>query len=105
MMEPTQDWEGEDLATCLMCRHCSGFLLRNLLMDALMRPGSVEVVYICVEHPVELLLLQDEQMIESLMPHTAQEAFTDRIGSRCSDFRHHHPGFHHFVTKQPADIP
>ena len=48
-----------------------------------LRPGSVEVVHIRVEHAVELLLMQDEHMIEALMPHTAQEAFTDRIGPWC----------------------
>ena len=25
--------------------------------------------------------------------------------SGCSVFRHHHPGFLHFVTKQPPDVP
>ena len=33
-----------------------------------MRPGSVEVMYIRVEHAVELLLMQDEQMIEAFTP-------------------------------------
>jgi len=46
------------------------FLLRNLLLDALMRPGSVEVVHIRVEHALELLLMEDQQMIEALTPHT-----------------------------------
>ena len=29
---------------------------------------------------MELLLMQDEQMIKALTPHTAQKAFTDGIG-------------------------
>ena len=41
----------------------------------------VEVRHIGIEDAVELLLLQDEQMIESLTPHTAQEALTDGIGA------------------------
>ena len=53
-----------------------------MLFDALMRPGSVEVHHICVEHALELLLMQDEQMIETLTSHTTQEALTDGIGSR-----------------------
>ncbi len=48
-----------------------------------MRPGSVEIVYIGVEHPVELLLLKDEQMIETLAPHAPQKALADGIGSGC----------------------
>jgi hypothetical protein len=35
-----------------------------------LRPGSVEVVRIRVEHAVELLLMEDEQMIEALTPDT-----------------------------------
>ena len=35
-----------------------------------------------MEDAVELLLMQDEQMIEALTSHTAQEALTDRIGAR-----------------------
>jgi len=47
-----------------------------------MRPGSVEVVHIRVEHAVELLLMQDEQMIEALTPYTAEESLTDGIRAR-----------------------
>ena len=46
-----------------------------------MRPGPVEVVYVCIEDALELFLLQDEQMIETFATHTAQKAFTDRIGA------------------------
>jgi hypothetical protein len=34
------------------------------------------------QHSVKLLLMQDEQMIKALAPHTAQKAFTDGIRSR-----------------------
>jgi hypothetical protein len=50
-------------------------------LSALMRPGSVEEVRVCVEHAVELFLLQDEQMIEALTPHASQKPFTDGIRS------------------------
>ena len=56
--------------------------VRDLLLDPLMRPGLVEVVYIRIEHALELLLLQDEHVIEALASHTAQKAFTNSIGSR-----------------------
>jgi hypothetical protein len=82
-MQAAQDREGDDLATCMLCWHCSGFLLRNLLSDSLMRPGSVEVHHLGIEDALELLLLQDEQVIETLATHTAQKAFTDGIGPWC----------------------
>ena len=47
-----------------------------------MRPGSVEAVPIRVEHALELLLMQDEQMIEALTPYTAEEPLTDGIRAR-----------------------
>ncbi len=47
-----------------------------------MWPGSVEVLNVGVEHAVELLLLEDEQVIETLAAYTAEKAFTDGIGSR-----------------------
>jgi hypothetical protein len=39
-------------------------------------------VHIRVEHAVELLLMQDEQMIEALTPYTAEEPLTDGIRAR-----------------------
>src|SRR5215470_1631723 len=100
-MQAAQDREGDDLATCILGCLGSSFLLRNLLLDTLMRSGLVEVRHIGIEDALELLLLEDEQVIEALTPHTTQIAFTDRIGPWCSDFRHRHPGFLHLITKQP----
>ena len=54
----------------------------NLLFDPLMWSGSIEVLDIGVEHPLELHLMQDEQMVEALPAHTSQKAFTDGIRSR-----------------------
>ena len=82
MMEPTQDREGEDLAAFGIWWHWPSLWLWNLLLDPLMRPGSVEVVHIRVEHAVELLLMEDEQMIEALTSYTSQEPLTDGIRSR-----------------------
>ena len=46
-------------------------------------PGSIEVLNIGSQDSLELLLLQDEQVIETLATHTQEKAFTDRIGSWC----------------------
>jgi hypothetical protein len=83
-MQRAQDWEGDDLATCMLCWHGSGFLLRNLLSDPLMRSSLVEVHDIRHEKPVELLLMEDQEVIQTFSPHASQEAFTHGIGSRSS---------------------
>ena len=52
----------------------------DLLSNTLMRPGLIEVLDIGTQDTMQLLLLQDEQVIETLAPYTAQKAFTDGIG-------------------------
>src|SRR5260221_6974410 len=47
-----------------------------------MRPGLVEVEQIRMKTPVELLLMQNEQVIETLAPHTSQKTLTDGIRAR-----------------------
>jgi len=54
----------------------------NLLLDPLMRSGTIEVLDIRIEHPVKLLLMEDKQVIETLSSYTAQKPFTDGIRSR-----------------------
>jgi hypothetical protein len=46
-----------------------------------MRSCLVEVRHICIEHALELLLLKNQQVVEALTSHTAQEALTDGIGA------------------------
>ncbi len=43
--------------------------------------GLIEVGDIGLEHPRELLLVEDEQVIETLPPHAPQEAPAIRIGA------------------------
>ena len=60
----------------------------------------VEVRHIHIEHALELLLMEDEQVVKAFLSHTPQEAFADRIGSgsviRCfknlNGTRCRHPG-------------
>jgi hypothetical protein len=90
-MQSTQDWQGEDLGIVSMWRNRLPTRMWNLLPDALMWPGSIKVLNIGMKNAVQLLLLQDEQVIETLSPHTAQEALTDGIGAfrviRCFENR------------------
>src|SRR5229473_3254068 len=83
MVQSTQDRARDDLTTFLTCWNNPIIRLRDLLLDALMRSGSIEVLNIGVQHPLELLLMQDKQVIETLASHTPQKAFTDSIRSRC----------------------
>ncbi len=80
-MQSTQDWQGEDLAIISIWRDRSTIPFWDQLVDALMWPGSSEVLTIGMKDAVQLLLMQDEQVIETLATHTAQKPFTDRIGS------------------------
>jgi hypothetical protein len=77
------------------------FSFGNLLLDPLMWPCPIEIRNIGLQDTIQLLLVQDQHVIQAFSSDTSQESFTDRIGSWCSVFRHHHPGFLHFVTKQP----
>ena len=65
----------------MLCWNGSSLLLRNLLLDALIWSCLVEVRHVGVEDALELLLMEDQQMIEALTPHTAQEPLTDGIGA------------------------
>jgi hypothetical protein len=81
MMESTQDREGENLASFVIWWHWPSVRLWNLLPDTSMWSGPIEVLDIGIEHPLELLLMKDEQVIETLTSYTPQKALTDGIRS------------------------
>lgn len=81
-MQSTQDWQGEDLAIIVMGKDRLTIPLWDLLVDALMRSGSIKVLNIGAQGTLQLLLLQDQQVIEALPSHTAEKPLTDGIGSR-----------------------
>ncbi len=41
----------------------------------------IEVGDIAIDHALELLLVEDEEVVQAFLPHTSGEAFTDSIGS------------------------
>ncbi len=53
----------------------------KLLHDTLVRLCPVEVRHIHIEHALELLLVEDEQVVKACLSHTPGEAFADSIGS------------------------
>ena len=44
-------------------------------------PGSIEVLNRGTKDTIQLLLVKDEQVIQTLAAHTAHKPFTDRIGA------------------------
>ncbi len=52
-----------------------------------MRSCLVEVGHIGIEHALELLLLQDQQVVQALLSYTPQETLTDGIGSGSVNWR------------------
>jgi hypothetical protein len=52
-----------------------------------MRPGFVEVLDIGKQDTMQLLLLQNEQVIETLVTHAAHKPFTDGVGPWCVIWR------------------
>jgi len=80
-VEPSYYWDSHHLAPCMLRATRRSTLFRDLLLNTLMRSCPVEVRHIHIEHALELLLVEDEQVIKACLPHTPQEAFADRIGS------------------------
>jgi hypothetical protein len=62
-VQSTHDREGDDLATTVIWRDRLTKLFWKLISDALMRPGSIEVMDIGMRDTIQLLLLEDEQVI------------------------------------------
>jgi hypothetical protein len=81
MVESTHDRKSDDLVAYNLRRRNRPEPFRNLLLDPLMRSCLVEVGHIGIEHALELLLLNNQQMIQAFLSDAPQEALTDRIGS------------------------
>jgi hypothetical protein len=58
---------------------------RDLLGEPLMRSIGVEVARVVGENTFEVTLAEDEEVIEALASHAAQEALADRVGSWSPD--------------------
>jgi len=81
MMESTHDWNSDHLVACILSARNQSALLWDLLQDPLMGSCLIEVGDIAIDHTLELLLVEDEEVVQAFLPHTSGEAFTDSIGS------------------------
>ncbi len=50
-----------------------------MLLNALMWSCPIEVRHILIEHALELLLVEDQEVIEAFSTHAAEKPFTDCI--------------------------
>jgi len=53
------------------------------LLDPLMWLCPVEVHHVLIEHALELLLAEDQQVVQAFLSVAPQIAFADRIGAWC----------------------
>jgi hypothetical protein len=87
MVQPTHDWKSDHFAPCIPRGRNRAAPLRDLLLDALMRPCLVKVRHISIEDAVELPLMEDQHMVQAFLSDTPQETFADSIGSGCMNRR------------------
>jgi hypothetical protein len=83
MVESTHSRNSDHLVPCMMRGRSRSAPFRNLLLNTLMRSGPVEIHHIPIEHPLQLLLAEDQQMVKAFLSRTPQKAFAGRIGSWC----------------------
>ncbi len=48
-----------------------------------MKSCQIKIVDVGTQDPMQLLLMEDQQVVQALSSDTAQKAFTDGIGSWC----------------------
>src|SRR5947209_1366936 len=67
--------------TRLTRQNRGSFSFGNLLVDPLMGPCPIEIRNIGTQNTMQQLFIEDQHVVKALSPHTAQETFTDGIGS------------------------
>jgi hypothetical protein len=85
VVQTTHDRKRDYLVPYIPSRRNRSVLFRYVLPNPLMGSSLVEVSHIRLEHTVELPLMEDQQMIETLLPDAPQEPFAEGIGSWCMD--------------------
>jgi len=81
MMEPVQNWECDNLPFSLFL-WSEGVPLRNLLLYPLMWTGVIEILDVFPDHAMQVPFSQNQDVIKTFSPHTAQKLFAERVGFR-----------------------
>ncbi len=79
VMETTQDRQGDYGPLVLAWIRRLPRYKWNRLIDALMRPGVIEVAHTLAEDPAKLTFVEDEEVVQALPVDTPEEAFTHGI--------------------------
>src|SRR5512135_358024 len=70
MVQPTHDRKCDHLVPCILRGKNRSEPFRNLLLDALMWSCLIEVPHIRIEHTLELLLLKNQQVVQTFLSDT-----------------------------------
>ena len=79
VVKTAQDWEGDNTPRARMFPIHRRRSRRDRLADPLVWPGVVEVPDIRAEDAPQVRLAQDEDMVQALAPHAAEEALAGRV--------------------------
>ncbi len=86
-MQATENWEGSHFSHST---RVSSVLLRiwNSLVDALMRPSTVEILHVLAQHTSQMSLTDDHHVVEAVAPNASEQSLANRICTwrfdRCS---------------------
>jgi hypothetical protein len=67
VVQPTHDRKSDQLVPCILSGKNRSAPLWDLLRNALMGSCLIEVGHIRIEHALELLLMQDQQMVQAFL--------------------------------------
>ena len=81
MVQSTHDRTSNHLVPCILRGSNRSEAFRNLLRNPLMGSCPIEVGDIGIEHALELLLIQDQQVVQAFLSDAPQKAFANGIGS------------------------
>jgi len=81
VVQSTHDGKSDHLLACVVRGESRSARFWYLLLHPLVWPCLVEVDHIGMEHALKLLLLQDEQVVQTFLTNATQETLTDGIGS------------------------
>ncbi len=86
VVQPVEHRDGDHRATTFRGWH-GGHWLRHALSHPLVRPGLIEVRGVLLERAAQMCPRQDQEVVEALAPHAAEEPLARRIGLRRADGR------------------
>lgn len=94
VMQATQNWEGNHFLGGTACLIGALFSFWNLLVDALVGPGTIKVSDLLLEDASQMCFAYNHDVIQTFPAHAAEQPFADRIRPWGLDRRsqHSNPG-------------